>query len=128
VIGIAVEPLGDRTLVRVIGNGPILVYKTERPGIRHNSFFPPPDHGIVGTKPDTATRSSNGGFPASRYRGTTIEMTLGSGVAPQIVRDGAQVVVESPADHRATERRAARSPRLMPVSAQKLPSAASLIR
>src|SRR5919197_3299452 len=30
VIGIAVEPLEDRTRVRVVGNGPILAYKTSR--------------------------------------------------------------------------------------------------
>ena len=57
VIGIAVEPAGDRTLVRVIGNGPILVYKTERP--KHPSQFilslPSLSTALSGQRLDTAT-------------------------------------------------------------------------
>jgi type IV pilus assembly protein PilQ len=129
VIGIAVEPSGDRTLVRVIGNGPILVYKTERP--THPSQF-------VLSLPSLATALSGQSLDTSTphlkqvtvrppdTEGTTIEMTLGSGVAPQIVRDGAQVVVEvtsRPASNGAPSM--AHGPRLMPVSAQKVPGAAT---
>jgi len=130
VIGIAVEPSGDRTLVRVIGNGPILVYKTERP--THPSQFvlslPSLTTALSGQSLDTSTphlKQVTVRPPDSE--GTTIEMTLGSGVAPQIVRDGAQVVVEvtgRPASNGAPSM--ARGPRLMPVAAQKVPGAASL--
>ena len=97
VIGIAVEPSGDRTLVRVIGNGPILVYKTERP--THPSQFvlslPSLTTALSGQSLDTSTpHLKQVTVRPPDTEGTTIEMTLGSGVAPQIVRDGAQVVVE----------------------------------
>ncbi len=97
VIGLAVEPAGDRTLVRVVGNGPILVYKTERP--THPSQFvlslPSLSTALSGQRLDIATpQLKQVAVRAPDTEGTTIEMTLGSGVAPQIVRDGAQVVVE----------------------------------
>jgi type IV pilus secretin PilQ/predicted competence protein len=128
VIGIAVEPSGDRTLVRVIGNGPILVYKTERP--THPSQFvlslPSLTTALSGQSLDTSTpHLKQVTVRPPDTEGTTIEITLGSSVAPQIVRDGAQVVVEvtgRPASHDAPSM--ARGPRLMPVSAQKVPGAA----
>ena len=130
VIGIAVEPSGDRTLVRVIGNGPILVYKTERP--THPSQFvlslPSLSTALSGQRLDTATpQLKQVAFRLPDPEGTTIELTLGAGVAPQIVRDGAQVVVEvasRPSSHGAASM--APTPRLMPVSAQKVPSATTL--
>jgi type IV pilus secretin PilQ/predicted competence protein len=130
VIGVAVEPTGDRTLVRVIGNGPILVYKTERP--THPSQFvlslPSLTTALAGQSLDAATpHLKRVVFRPPDLEGTTIEMTLSSGVAPQIVRDGAQVVVEvasRPSGDGAQN--LARGPRLMPVSAQKVPGATSL--
>jgi type IV pilus secretin PilQ/predicted competence protein len=130
VIGIAVEPSGDRTLVRVIGNGPILVYKTERP--THPSQFvlslPSLTTVLSGQSLDIATpHLKQVTVRPPDPEGTTIEMTLGSGVAPQIIRDGAQVVVEvagRPSGNGAPS--TAHGPHLMPVSAQKVPGTATL--
>ena len=130
VIGLAVEPAGDRTLVRVVGNGPILVYKTERP--THPSQFvlslPSLTTALSGQNLDIATpQLKQVAVHALDPAGTTIEMILGSGVAPQIVRDGAQVVVEitgKPGGNGAPN--TARGPRLMPVSAQKGTEGAAL--
>jgi type IV pilus assembly protein PilQ len=130
VIGLAVEPAGTRTLVRVIGNGPILVYKTERP--THPSQF------VLSLPSLTTVLSGQGLDPATPQlkqlavhapdgEGTTIKMVLGSGVATQIVRDGGQVVIDlagKPSGHGAPS--AARGPRLLPVSAQKVPEVAGL--
>jgi len=130
VIGLAVESSEDRTLVRVIGNGPILVYKTEHP--THPSQFvlslPSLTTVLSGQSLETPTpQLKQVAFRPPDAEGTTIEMTLGSDVAPQIVRDGAQVVVEvagRPSSNGAPS--IVRGPRLMPVSAQKVPDAATL--
>ncbi len=130
VIGVAVEPMGDRTLVRVIGNGPILLYKTERP--THPSQFvlslPSLTTALAGQSLDTPTpHLKQVVVRPPDPEGTTIEMTLGSRVAPQIVRDGAQVVVEvagKPSGNGAPN--LARGPHLMPVSAQRVPGAANV--
>jgi hypothetical protein len=91
VIGLAVEPLDARTLVRVIGNGPILVYKTERP-TQPSQFvlsFPSLTTVLSGQSLDASTpQLKQVAFRPPGAEGTTIEMTLGSGVAPQIIRDG----------------------------------------
>jgi type IV pilus assembly protein PilQ len=130
VIGVAVEPLDDRTLVRLIGNGPILVYKTERPS--HPSQF-------VLSLPSLATALSGQSLEPSTPQlrqvafrspdpdGATVEMTLAAGVAPQIIRDGAQVVVEL-AD-RAVSHETPKTPghpQLMPVSTQSVSGAAQV--
>ena len=130
VIGLAVEPAGDRTLVRVIGNGPILVYKTERPSYPSQFVLSLPSltTALSGQGLETATpQLKQVAVRAPAPEGTTIEMTLGSGVAPQIVRDGAQVVVEiasKPSGNGAPS--PVRGSRLMPVSAQKVPEVAAL--
>jgi len=91
VIGLVVEPLADRTLVRVIGNGPILVYKTERP--THPAQFvltlPSLTTVLSGQSLETATpQLKQVVFRPPDAEGTSIEMRLGSRVAPQIVREG----------------------------------------
>ena len=130
VIGIEVEPSADRTRVRVIGNGPILVYKTERPA--HPRQFvlslPALTTMLSGQSLETSTpHLKRVVFRPADAEGTTIEMTLGSGVAPQIVRDGAQVVVEV-AGRSATNGapNPARAPHLMPASAEKVVGEATL--
>jgi type IV pilus secretin PilQ/predicted competence protein len=123
VSGIAVEPLDERTRVRVIGNGPILVYKTARPG--HPSHFalslPSLTTDLAGqglTTPTPELRQLT--VHASGQEGTTVDMTLAPGVRPQVTRDGSQVVVElarhSPGDGPLD---VTHSPRLMPVSTPK---------
>ena len=131
VIGVAVEPLDDRTLVRLIGNGPILVYKTERPS--HPSQF-------VLSLPSLATALSGQSLEPSTPQlrqvafrspdpdGATVEMTLAAGVAPQIMRDGAQVVVEL-AD-RAVSHETPKTPghpQLMPVATQSVLGAPQVV-
>jgi type IV pilus secretin PilQ/predicted competence protein len=122
VIGIAVEPLDDRTLVRVIGNGPILVYKTERP--THPAQFvlslPALTTVLSGQSLDTSTpQLKQVAIRPADTAGATIEMTLASGVAPQIVRDGAQVVVELASGRSGNSGpKMPGGPRLMPVSTQ----------
>ncbi len=101
-IGVAVEPLDDRTLVRIIGNGPILVYKTERPSTPHFVLSLP---SLTTTLRGRALEPSTPHLRQVAFRppdaeGATLEMTLAAGVAPQIMRDGAQVVVESGASAR----------------------------
>jgi type IV pilus secretin PilQ/predicted competence protein len=130
VIGLAVEPSGDRTRIRVIGNGPILVYKTERP--THPSQFvlslPSLTTVLSGQRLETATpHLKQVAFRAPDSHGTTLELTLAAGVAPQIVREGGQVVLEiagSASGNGAPN--AARGPRLLPVSAQKIHSTPAL--
>jgi type IV pilus assembly protein PilQ len=130
VIGLTVQPSGDRTLVRVIGNGPILVYKTERPA--HPSQFvlalPSLTTALSGQRLDPATpQLKQVAFRPPDGEGTAIELTLGTGVAPQIMRDKGQVVVEianRPSGNGAPSTAAA--PRLVPVSALKASSATTL--
>jgi type IV pilus assembly protein PilQ len=130
VIGVVVEPSADRTVVRVIGNGPILVYKTERPS--HPSQFvlslPSLTTMLSGQSLETSTpQVKQVTIRTPDAEGIAIEMTLGPGVAPQIVRDGAQVLVEvagRPLGNGAPS--TARGPHLMPVSAQKVPETAAL--
>jgi type IV pilus secretin PilQ/predicted competence protein len=130
VSGIIVEPLDERTRVRVIGNGPILVYKTARPA--HPSHFalslPSLTTDLAGqglTTPTPELRQLT--IQASGQEGATIAMTLASGIRPQVVRDGPQVVVElsrpSSSDGSPS---AAHSPQLMPVSTQKAASRPSV--
>jgi type IV pilus secretin PilQ/predicted competence protein len=124
VIGVAVEPLDDRTLVRVIGNGPILVYKTERP--THPGQFvlslPSLTTVLSGQSLETSTpQLRQVAFRPPDPEGATLEMTLASGVAPQIMRDGVQVVVElahSPSGNEVP--RIPSNPQLMPVSSQRV--------
>jgi type IV pilus secretin PilQ/predicted competence protein len=128
VIGIAVEPLDDRTLVRVIGNGPILVYKTERP--THPAQFllslPSLTTVLSGQSLEASTPQLRQlAFYPPDSEGTTLEMMLASGVAPQIMRDGAQVVVElarSPSGRSVPK--VPGGPQLMPVSTQRVLGAA----
>jgi type IV pilus assembly protein PilQ len=124
VIGVAVEPMDDRTLVRVIGNGPILVYKTERP-IHPAQFvlsLPSLTTVLSGQSLETSTpQLRRVAFRPPDTEAATLEMTLASGVAPQIMRDGAQVVVELA--HRASGHEAPKmpgNPQLMPVSTQRV--------
>jgi type IV pilus secretin PilQ/predicted competence protein len=130
VIGIAVEPLDDRTHVRVIGNGPILVYRTARP--THPTQF-------VLSLPSLTTALSgqrlNASTPQLRQvairgadtEGATLEMSLASGVAPQIFRDGAQVIVELARGLPGNgPPRMPRGPHLVPVSAQRVLGSATL--
>lgn len=123
VSGVVVEPLGERTRVRVIGNGPILVYKTARPG--HPSHFalslPSLTTDLAGrglTTPTPELRQLT--IRASGHEGTTVDMALASGVRPQVVRDGPQVVVELARHSSGDEAlNVEHSPRLVPVSTQK---------
>jgi type IV pilus secretin PilQ/predicted competence protein len=123
VSGVVVEPLDERTRVRVIGDGPILVYKTARPS--HPSHFalslPSLATDLDGqglTTPTPELRQLT--IQSSGQEGTTIDMTLASGVRPQVTRDGGQVVVEL-ARHSSGDSSldVTHSPRLMPVSTQK---------
>jgi type IV pilus assembly protein PilQ len=123
VIGIAVEPLAERTLIRIIGNGPILVYKTER-AVQPTQFLlslPSLTTVLSGQHLEAASPQLRRILvrPAEA-EGTTIEMTLGAAVAPQIIRDGPQIVVEV-SDKSAGNGppSLARGPRLLPVAAQK---------
>jgi type IV pilus secretin PilQ/predicted competence protein len=123
VSGIVVEPLAERTRVRVIGNGPILVYKTARPG--HPSHFalslPSLTTELAGQGLTTPTPELQQlTIHASGQEGTTIDMSLASGVKPEAVRDGPHVVVElTRHPPRDGSPNVARSPHLMPVSTQK---------
>ena len=130
VIGIAVEPMDDRTLVRIVGNGPILVYKTARP-IHPSQFvlsLPSLTTVLSGQSLEPSTpqlRQVAVRPPATEA--ATLEMTLAPGVAPQIMRDGAQVVVEladRPAAHETLKMPG--NPQLMPVSTQRVLGAAQV--
>jgi type IV pilus secretin PilQ/predicted competence protein len=125
VIGVAVEPSEDRTLVRIIGNGPILVYKTVRPN--HPAQFilslPSLTTALSGQSLDAPTpQLKQMTIRPPDHEGATIEMTLALEVAPQIVRDGGQVVVELA--RALAGNGAPRMPRgseLMPVSTRRAP-------
>jgi type IV pilus assembly protein PilQ len=130
VIGVAVEPLEDRTLVRVIGNGPILVYKTERPAQPFQFILSLPSLTTVlsGQRLETSTPYLRQvAFRPPDAGGTTIAMILASGAAPQIVRDGAQVVVEVAGrlSNHGTPRMP-RDPHVMPVSTRRVHGAATV--
>jgi type IV pilus secretin PilQ/predicted competence protein len=123
VSGIVVEPLAEHTRVRVISDGPILVYKTARPG--HPSHFalslPSLTTDLAGQGLTTPTPELQQlTIQSSGQEGTTIGMTLAAGIKPQVVRDGPQVVVElsrtAPSDGSLNT---AHSPQLTPVSTQK---------
>ncbi len=123
-IGIAVEPSDERTLVRVIGNGPILLYKTERP-TQPSQFvlsLPALTTVLAGQTLETSTPQLRQlGIRPPDPQGASIEMTLAPGVAPQIVRDGAQVVVElARAPTRNGGPRLPRDPQVLPVSTQRV--------
>jgi type IV pilus secretin PilQ/predicted competence protein len=130
VIGIAVEPLDDRTHVRVVGNGPILVYRTARP--THPSqlvlSLPSLTTVLAGQRLNASTpQLSQVAVRAAHTEGATIEMSLASGVAPQIFRDGAQVIVELARGLPGNgPPRMSRGPHLMPVSAQRALGSATL--
>ncbi|HXH08285.1 MAG TPA: type IV pilus secretin PilQ [Alphaproteobacteria bacterium] len=96
-IGVVVEPLADRARVRIIGNGPILTYRTAR-------MATPPQ--LILTLPalttDLADRSLLVPSPYLKHlairqpdsKATAVEMTLGAGVSPQVAREGALILVE----------------------------------
>jgi type IV pilus secretin PilQ/predicted competence protein len=130
VIGIAVEPLDDRTHVRVIGDGPILVYRTARPTHPSQLVLSLPSlttvlsgQRLLASTPQlrqVAVRGAN-------TEGATIELSIAAGVAPQIFRDGAQVIVELARGLPGNgPPRMPPRPHLMPVSAQRLLGAAML--
>jgi type IV pilus assembly protein PilQ len=130
VIGIAVEPMDGRTLVRIVGNGPILVYKTERP-IHPSQFvlsLPSLTTVLSGQSLEPSTpQLRQVAFRPPDTEAATLEMTLAPGVAPQIMRDGAQVVVElsaRPAAHDTLKMPG--NPQLMPVSTQRVMGAAQV--
>ncbi len=124
VIGIAVEPLDDRTQVRIVGNGPILVYKTTRPTHPSELVLSLPSLGTIlsgqSLHPSTP-HLKRVAIRAADREGATIEMTLASGVAPQIFRDGAQVVVELARGFPGNgPPKMSRGSQLMPVSAHRV--------
>jgi type IV pilus assembly protein PilQ len=129
VIGVDVEPLDDRTLVRIIGNGPILVYKTARPD--HPAQFilslPSLTTALSGQSLDAPTRQLRQVIVRPPdHEGATIEMRLASEVAPQIVRDGGQVVVELARTSSGNGApRMPRGPQLVPVSTQRVPGSST---
>jgi type IV pilus secretin PilQ/predicted competence protein len=96
-IGLAVEPLADRARVRVVGDGPILTYRTAQ-------MATPPQ--LILTLPalttDLAGRSLFVPSPYLKHlairrpdpKGTAVEMVLAAGVSPEVVREGAQLLVE----------------------------------
>jgi type IV pilus assembly protein PilQ len=130
VIGVAVDPLDDRTLVRIIGNGPILTYKTERPSqpAQFVLSLPSLTTALSGQSLEASTAQLRQlVFRPPDAEGATLELTLAPGVAPQIRRDGAQVVVELAHGPIAHERpKTAASAQLMPVSTQNLLGTAKL--
>jgi type IV pilus secretin PilQ/predicted competence protein len=120
VIGIVVEPLDDRTRVRVIGNGPILVYKTVRPG-RPSEFalsLPALTTELAGQSLEAPTPQLQLlAIHSHDEEGASIAMTLAAGVSPQVIREGPQVVVElSGSAPRDAPVNMPRGPHLMPVS------------
>jgi type IV pilus assembly protein PilQ len=123
VIGIVVEPLDDRTRVHVIGNGPILVYKTMRPG-RPSQFalsLPSLTTDLAGQSLEAPTSHLQLlAIQSDGHEGASIDMTLAAGVSPQILREGPQVMVEL--SHSAPSNQLSnvpRRPHLMPVSMQR---------
>lgn len=123
VIGVVVEPLDDRTRVRVIGNGPILVYKTARPShpLQFALSLPSLTTDLAGQGLDIPTPQLRQlAIHSHGQEGATIDMTLASGVSPQVRRDGPQVVVELSRSSRGDGLlNAPRGPHLMPVSTQR---------
>jgi type IV pilus secretin PilQ/predicted competence protein len=127
--GIVVEPLDDRTRVRVIGNGPLLVYKTARPSHPRQFAlsFPSLTTDLAGQGLETPTSHLQQlTIHAHGSEGPSIDMALAAGVSPQVGRDGPQVVVElSRSPHGSDPLRMASASQLKPVSTSKvLPSAA----
>jgi type IV pilus assembly protein PilQ len=97
VIGVAVEPLEDRTRVRVVGNGPILAYKTSRsnsPALLLLSLpsltTPLAGEELLAPTPQLTHLVIR---PSSK-EGAAIEMALTAGVSPEIARQGSEVFVE----------------------------------
>jgi type IV pilus assembly protein PilQ len=131
VVGVAVEPLDDRTRVRITGNGPILVYKTGRPS--HPSQFvlslPALTTALAGQGLDSPTPQLRQlAIRAPDDEGASIEMSLASGIAPQITREGPQVVVElmgAPDAHGGSTM--PRGPLLRPVSAPSVVGASAVV-
>jgi type IV pilus secretin PilQ/predicted competence protein len=123
VIGIDIEPLGDLTRVRVIGDGPILTYKTARP---HPAQFV---LALPSLTTDLAGRAVSVSTPhLTRLtmrppdpQGTAIELALAAGVSPQVTREGAQVVVDLSRPTVTTgDPTPARLPAMRPVSADNM--------
>lgn len=96
-IGVVVEPLADRARVRVIGDGPILTYRTARMATPPQLILTLP-----GLTTDLADRSLLVPSPylkrlairQSDPKATAVEMTLGAGVSPEMAREGSQLLVE----------------------------------
>ena len=122
-IGLVVDPLDDRTNVRVIGNGPILVYKTGRPShpARFTLSLPSLSTDLAGESLERPTPQLRGlSIHPSEQDGATVEMDLAPGISPHVTRDGSQVVVElTRALLQESYSNQPRSPHLLPVSATK---------
>lgn len=96
-IGVVVEPLADRARVRVIGDGPILTYRTARMATPPQLILTLP-----GLTTDLADRSLLVPSPYLKRlairqpdpKATAVEMTLGAGVSPEMAREGSQLLVE----------------------------------
>jgi type IV pilus assembly protein PilQ len=128
-IGLAVEPLADRTRVRLVGDGPILTYRTAQ------AASPPQ---LIVTLPALTTdligRDLFVPSPFLKHlavrqaetRGTAVELTLGAAAASEIARAGSQLLIDlarpSPANRLAA---APQRPQVTPVSAAVDPPAPS---
>ncbi len=96
-IGVGIEWQGNRTSVRLVGNGPILLYTNARQ--EHPSQ-------LLLTFPELTTGLAGRGLfaPTPHLKhlavrppvpeGVSVEMLLSPGILPQVTRDGGQVLVE----------------------------------
>ncbi len=97
VIGVAVEPLDDRTRVRVVGDGPILTYKTARSDNPSQLILSLPSltTPLAGEELLVPTpQLTHLVIRPSSKEGAAIAMALAAGVSPEIVRQGSEVLVE----------------------------------
>jgi hypothetical protein len=120
VTGIVVEPLDDRTRVRVVGDGPILVYKTSRPSHPRQFALSMPSLAtdLAGQRLERPTAELHGlTIHTGGQDGATLDLAMAAGVVPKVARDGPQLVVDlasAASREKASER--PRSPQLTPVS------------
>ncbi len=97
VIGVAVEPLDDRTRVRVVGNGPILTYRTTRSDNPSQLILSLPSltTPLAGEELLVPTpQLTHLAIRPSSKEGAAIAMALAAGVSPEIARQGSEVLVE----------------------------------
>jgi type IV pilus assembly protein PilQ len=122
-LGVAIEPDADRLRVRLVADGPILTYRTARASA-------PPRLTLIlpGLRSVLAGRRLSVASPVLQQLSiqrletneTAIDMSLGAAVAPEIRRDGAQLLIELPRPSQANGGGGAPAPGPMPLAAGRL--------